>query len=342
MVNNEAKTFEKNQRRKKLSSVQIDAGLPSTLRTEGRPIFGASAILLPMNPNRTVDWEGFDAHVIRTLDAGLTPAINMDTGYANLIDQPTRLKALDRTQRLAGGADYIAGVFVGDEPGAAFDFDAYQTGIADISSRGGTPIFFQSFGLAGQPEDLIYQSYERLSERCQDFYFFELGKVFAPFGAIYSIELYERLMMIPNCLGAKHSSLRRIDEWQRLQLRNRLRPEFRVLTGNDLAIDMVMYGSDYLLGLSTFAPDAFALRDRWWQSQDPRFYELNDLLQYLGAFTFRSPTSAYKHSAAMFLKKRGWITCDDTYPGAPTRPDSDREVLSLIAEDIDKIFEGAN
>ena len=32
-----------------------------------------------------------------------------------------------------------------------------------------------------------------------------------------------------------------------------------VLTGNDLAIDMVMYGSDYLLGLSTFAPEAFAL-----------------------------------------------------------------------------------
>ena len=34
-----------------------------------------------------------------------------------------------------------------------------------------------------------------------------------------------------------------------------VRPDFLVLTGNDLAIDMVMYGSDYLLGLSTFAPD---------------------------------------------------------------------------------------
>ncbi len=36
------------------------------------------------------------------------------------------------------------------------------------------------------------------------------------------------------------------------------RPDFKVLTGNDLAIDMVIYGSDYLLGLSTFAPDAFS------------------------------------------------------------------------------------
>ena len=39
-------------------------------------------------------------------------------------------------------------------------------------------------------------------------------------------------------------------------------PSFRVYTGNDLAIDMVAYGSDYLLGLSTFAPEAFAARDR--------------------------------------------------------------------------------
>jgi hypothetical protein len=37
-----------------------------------------------------------------------------------------------------------------------------------------------------------------------------------------------------------------------------------IYTGNDLASDMVQYGSDYLPGLSTFAPQAFALRDRHW------------------------------------------------------------------------------
>ena len=41
-----------------------------------------------------------------------------------------------------------------------------------------------------------------------------------------------------------------------------MRPDFLVFTGNDLAIDMVMYGSDYLLGLSTFAPDLFASATR--------------------------------------------------------------------------------
>ena len=106
--------------------------------------------------------------------------------------------------------------------------------------------------------------------------------MFAPFGKIYSLEVYRGLLGVPQCVGAKHSSLKREPEWRRLVLRDRLRPDFHVYTGNDLAIDMVMYGSDYLLGLSTFAPDLFARRDALWAAGDPAFYELNDVLQYLG------------------------------------------------------------
>ena len=95
------------------------------------------------------------------------------------------------------------------------------------------------------------------------------------------------MLEIPQCIGAKHSSLSRRAEWDRLALRDEVRPDFRVFTGNDLAIDMVMYGSDYLLGLSTFAPDAFAERDRCGRRAIPAFYELNDVLQYLGQFAFR-------------------------------------------------------
>ena len=145
-------------------------------------------------------------------------------------------------------------------------------------------------------------------------------------------------MQIPNCLGAKHSSLSRELEWQRLQQRDQQRPDFLVLTGNDLAIDMVMYGSDYLLGLSTFSPEAFALRDKMWLEGNPEFYELNDLLQYLGAFAFRPKVPAYKHNAAMFLKLRGKIACDLTYPGADQRPASDREVLASIADQLAGFF----
>jgi hypothetical protein len=97
---------------------------------------------------------------------------------------------------------------------------------------------------------------------------------------------------------------------------------------------MVMYGSDYLLGLSTFAPDLFAQRDAYWAASDPRFYELNDLLQYLGHFAFRPPVPAYKHNAAQFLKLRGWIESDEPHPQAARRPDSDIPVLRDIAEQL--------
>ena len=307
---------------------------PRELINPGRQITGASAILLPYAEDHSIDWQCLDDHIQRTFDAGLIPAVNMDTGYANLIDDATRIEVLRRTNAIGNGRQYIAGVFVGDSPGAAFDAEAYQRGIDQIQSAAGTPIFFQSYGLIEQGDAEVVSAYERLATNCDQFLFFELGQVFAPFGRIYSLEVYEQLMMIPAAMGAKHSSLKREPEWQRLELRNSRRPEFKVFTGNDLAIDMVMYGSDYLLGLSTFAPAAFARRDQMWATGDARFYELNDLLQYLGAFTLRSPAPAYKHSAAMFLKLRDMIKTDKTHPDSPQRPDSDREILKAIANDL--------
>ena len=103
-----------------------------------------------------------------------------------------------------------------------------------------------------------------------------------------------------------------------------------VLTGNDLAIDMVTFGSDYLLGLSAFAPDLFAARDRAWATGDASFFERNDDLQALGSFAFRAPVPAYKHDAARYLHHRGWIRCPDTHPRAPQRPAADDEVLAAL------------
>lgn len=307
---------------------------PQTLLTPRRNITGISAVLLPYQNNHTVDWKGFECLLQRTLKAGLIPAVNMDTGYGNLIDETTRLEVLQRTRALVSGTPFVAGVFVGDSEGAPFDADRYRHGIAYVQEHSGMPIFFQSYGLIELPDAELVSAYQTLANACDEFLFFELGKVFAPFGKIYSLEVYEQLMCIPNAVGAKHSSLQRLPEWQRLELRNRVRPEFKVYTGNDLAIDMVMYGSDYLLGLSTFAPEAFAKRDSMWAAGDPRFYELNDLLQYLGAFAFRNPASAYKHSAATFLKIRGLIDSSATHPDSPQRPVSDTVVLQTIADDL--------
>ncbi len=163
--------------------------------------------------------------------------------------------------------------------------------------------------------------------------------MFHPAGRIFSLDVFERLLDVPNLVGLKHSSLDRDQEWARLAARDARRPEFLVLTGNDLAIDMVTYGSDYLLGLSTFAPDGFAARDRAWAAgDDARFWALNDVLQYLGQLAFRPPVPGYRHDAAMFLAQRGWIGCDRTHPSSPTRPDSDRPLLADIARRVDALL----
>ncbi|MGB7324776.1 MAG: dihydrodipicolinate synthase family protein [Rubripirellula sp.] len=312
---------------------------PLSLITPRRKIHGISAILLPLLTDDSVDWPSFDAHVSRTLDAGLAPAVNMDTGYGHLIDEATRVEVLRRTQELAAGRKYVAGAFVKDSPGSRFDADAYRAGMDQIQQHAGVPVIFQSYGLNSGSDDQIVQAFQSLGASCDSFYAFELSPVFAPFGQIYSLDVYSQLMEIKTCIGAKHSSLNRMLEWQRLDLRNRQRPDFQVCTGNDLAIDMVMYGSDYLLGLSTFAPDAFARRDAMWESGDPEFFELNDLLQYLGTFTFRPKVPAYKHSAAMFLHLRGQIKTNRTYPGSPERPESDLPVLQNIVDDLEKRLE---
>jgi dihydrodipicolinate synthase/N-acetylneuraminate lyase len=291
-----------------------------------------SAILLPFTEGGDVDWTGFRAHVARTAAAELTPAVNMDTGYGNLLDEATRRRVLDETRNVRGGGAFVAGAFVADRPGEALNLDAYRQDIDAIQEHGGLPIVFQSHGLVSLPPDRLLDAYRALGRDCPRYLAFELGQAFAPFGKIYDLETYAGLLAISACIGAKHSSLSRVLEWQRLMLRDQRRPDFLVLTGNDLAIDMIMYGSDYLLGLSTFAPDLFARRDALWAAGDAAFYELNDLLQYLGFFAFRPPVPAYKHNAAQFLKLRGWIACDETHPNSPQRPAGDRDILRDIAD----------
>lgn len=297
-----------------------------------RKITGISAILLPFTENGSIHWDGFCAHVARTAQAGIMPAINMDTGYGNLLDDATRREVLTHTRQTLGDGKFVSGAFVGDQPGAVWNVDAYRQQIDMIQEYDGTPVIFQSYGLTGQTPSDIVGAYAELGRDCPQFIAFELGNMFAPFGKIYDLEVYAGLLDVRQCIGAKHSSLNRMMEWERLQLRDQHRPDFKVFTGNDLAIDMVMYGSDYLLGLSTFAPDLFAKRDAYWEVGDPAFYELNDLLQYLGFFAFRQPVPAYKHSAAQFLKLRGWIDCDATHPRAPKRPDTDISILRNIVE----------
>lgn len=312
----------------------MPASVPIPPLVPSRKITGMSAVLLPFRADHSVDWSAFEQHVERTLAAGLTPAVNMDTGYINLLDESTKADVLQRTGRVCGGQSFVAGTYVADQQGDSFDASAYLRRMNDIETAGGVPVIFQSWGLTQQTDEDIVRSYEVIAGGCDRFVGFELGEMFLPFGKVYSLEVYEQLMQLPGCIGAKHSSLRRDLEWQRLELRNRVRPDFMVLTGNDLAIDMVIYGSDYLLGLSSFCPDLFARRDALWAAGDAAFFQLNDILQYLGFFAFRTPVPAYKHTCAQFLHLRQMVASDLTHPDGLQRPESDREILSAILQQL--------
>ena len=304
---------------------------PLSLLAPRRPIVGMAAVLLPfLDDQGTVDWSGFEQLSSQTFDAGLVPAVNMDTGFANLVGDDTKRQVLEITRQIGNGRTFLGGAFVKDAAGATFSADGYRRSIERVQSFGGTPIVFPSYGLQSLDSAQLVNAFEQFAKWSPRFYGFELGEAFVPFGRIFTIDEFSRIIEIPECAGAKHSSLHRTLEWERLALRNRRRPDFQILTGNDLAIDMVMYGSDYLLGLAAFAPEMFALRDSCWRSGDAGFFELNDALQYLGAFAFRSPTPAYRHSAAMFLKLTGRIDCDATHPQSPRRPESDRPILEAI------------
>jgi dihydrodipicolinate synthase/N-acetylneuraminate lyase len=304
-----------------------------------REIHGICAAYLPWRPVGRIDFDSYAMMLESIWRSGLIPAVNMDTGFANLLTDNQRREVLQFAKTMSQGRPMVAGVFVDDLPGDCLPH--YQRQVEATASEGAMPILFQCRDLVRRTDREIVKIYDAVGKLGVDYLGFELGTMFANFGAIYSIECFTELIAIPQLLGLKHSSLSREMEWQRLEIRDARRPEFRVYTGNDLAIDMVQWGSDYLLGLAAFFPEAFALRDRYWSEGDRRFYALNDALQLLGGFSFRAPVPAYKHNAAMALALRGVIGCDAMHPEAPSRPPSDREFIAMMMDRIQGLMSNA-
>jgi dihydrodipicolinate synthase/N-acetylneuraminate lyase len=300
-------------------------------RLRPRKIDANSAVLLPFTPDGKPDYPEFEKHLLLTVKAGITPAVNMDTGFGPQLTPAERVDVLKLTRKALGTKPFIAGACAFGE-----DVDllrGYKKAVAAILDVGAIPILFQSELF--KTGDVVALTKE-ITAPAPKAIGFELGEMFAPFGRIYDLETYRRWMSIPNLIGAKHSSLSRELELKRLELRDKERPDWKVYTGNDLAIDMVMYGSDYLLGISTFDPEAFALRDRWWAEGDARFFELNDALQALGAVAFRDPVPAYKDSAAAYLKLTGRMRDPLVHPKCPRRPAWEIDLLRPLAAQIDK------
>jgi 4-hydroxy-tetrahydrodipicolinate synthase len=200
-----------------------------------------------------------------------------------------------------------------------------------IAEYGATPILFQTSRLHGRSATEKTAVYRAICKGYPAVLGFELSPVFAPNGELFDGETVRGLMDIPELKGMKHSSLDRMLELERLELRDTRRPDFRIYTGNDLGINMIEYGSDYLLGLATFAPEKFAERDRLWAAGDARYYALSDALQHLGNIAFRPPVPAYKHSAAVFLHAAGRIPSPLVHARNPMRPDWEAALMKDCA-----------
>jgi dihydrodipicolinate synthase/N-acetylneuraminate lyase len=295
-------------------------------RRPGRKVQGIAAALLPYQANGSVAVEAFQEHLAETHRAGLMNAVNMDTGYVNYLSDVEKQNVLRWTREALGeGVPFVAGVYIENQTGDIVTL--YRREVDPIVRAGGVPILFQTARLHGASAKEKAAAYQAICHGYPSVLAFELGKMFAPSGEICDTDTVRRLMDIPEIKGMKHSSLDRLLELERLALRDAHRPDFRIYTGNDLGIDMVEYGSDYLLGLAGFAPDKFAERDHMWEAGDPAYYALSDGLQYLGNVAFREPVPAYKHSAAVFLHLTGRIPTDQVHPRNPRRPAWEAEIL---------------
>jgi dihydrodipicolinate synthase/N-acetylneuraminate lyase len=296
-----------------------------------RKVHGIAAALLPYESDGKIAIDAFQRHLVATHRAGLMNAVNMDTGYVNyLTDFEKRdvlrwaREALD-SEGPGRNVPFVAGAYIENQTGDLVTLFRQQIDL--ILGSGGIPILFQTARLHGKSAKEKAATYEAVCHGYPHVLAFELGIMFAPNGEIFDEETVRRLMDIPEIKGMKHSSLDRIAELGRLALRDEHRPDFRIYTGNDLGIDMIEYGSDYLLGLAGFMPEKFAERDRLWECGDPGYYTVADALQYLGNVAFREPVPAYKHSAAVFLHLSGRIPTDAVHPDNPRRPKWESQIL---------------
>jgi dihydrodipicolinate synthase/N-acetylneuraminate lyase len=287
---------------------------------------GIAAALLPYERDGRVAVEAFKKHLVATAKAGLENAVNMDTGYVNLLTEEEKLSVLEWTREALGkDVPFVAGAYIERQSGRAVEL--YRKQMDRIVGFGGTPILFPASQLHGKSAKEKAAIYRETCRGYKEVLAFELGRMFAPNGEIFDNQTILELMEIPEIVGMKHSSLDRLVELERLALRDAHRPDFRIYTGNDLGINMIEYGSDYLLGLATFAPEKFAERDRYWEKSDPRYFALSDSLQHLGNLGFREPVPAYKHSAAIYLHLAGKIPSDKVHPSNPERPAWEAELM---------------
>ncbi len=302
--------------------------------TPGRRIDGIAALPTPFDAAGRPDLVTLGLLVQATYAAGLTPAVNTFAGAVELLTPDERADVLMATAGVACGRRFVAGAMV--EPGTAPLVVRCGRALDAIALQGGTPLLLQNDEFAAQDEERIVEVFRLGSSGHRGLLTVELGRIFGPSGRVYSLDLFHRLLDVPALTGLAHASLDRVQEWYRIEARDVRRPDFHIYSGNELAIDMVSYGSDYILGVAGCAPHAFAIRDRYWRLGDPRGFALNDLLQYLAFLVYRAPMAASRHSAIQFLHARGLVT--SPHVRGERRAAADLPLLHDVAARLDALL----
>ncbi len=222
-----------------------------------RPILGMSAVLLPFTADGAVDWPGFEAHVARTRRGRPRPRGqhgHRATCSSSIAD--TRARVLGPRPPRAAPPAFVAGAFVADDPGAAFDLDAYlrRDGRDRRVGRhaGDLPV---ARAQRARPTTTWVGAHAALGRRVDRFIGFELGPMFVPYGRIV---LPRRVPSAARSAAAASAPSTRRCRGRPSGTASRCAtvcvPTSTCSPATTSPSTWSCYGSDYLLGLSTFAP----------------------------------------------------------------------------------------
>src|SRR5215472_8022617 len=140
-----------------------------------RQVRGAAAALLPFEDDGRIAVEAFQAHLAATHRAGLTNAVNMDTGYANYLSATEKTDVLRWTRDALGpDTSFIAGAYIDGEAGNAVSL--YRREMDRIAGFGGIPIIFQTARFHGLTAQEKVSAYREICRNFPEVLGFELGR----------------------------------------------------------------------------------------------------------------------------------------------------------------------
>ena len=295
--------------------------------TPSRTIDGAAALPVWLGASGRLDLPGLADRLRETFAAGLTPAVNLFAGSVDRLGREQRMDVLATAAGVARGRRFIAGALPTED--AAPLAVRYGRALDAVVRQGGTALLLPIRELAALDGDGLVHLWRQATAGHRGVLVIEMAAAFNAPAPLYAADVVTRILDIASLGGLVHASLDRGAEWARVEARDVARPDFRIYSGHERALDMVAYGSDYLLATAGCAPEAFAARDRAWRQGAPVAFELNDVLQALATLLYRAPIDGARHGALQWLQARGLIGHASPAPGIELRPESD---LALYRE----------